>query len=77
MGKYGLSNPYWPRQMLEDMLQKHLDLTTGEVVGNSKRTGRQTSAPMTKGIHMLMFADTLTEGIAKQFPDKFRATAAN
>jgi hypothetical protein len=22
--------------------------------------------------HMMMFADTLTQGIAKQFPDKFK-----
>ena len=48
------------------------DLTTGEVVG---RLGKDWS----KGVrsyeghaHMLMFADTLTVGIAKQFPDKVR-----
>jgi phage terminase Nu1 subunit (DNA packaging protein) len=27
------ANPNWPKQTLEQMLQKHLDLTTGEVVG--------------------------------------------
>lgn len=30
------ANPHWPRKALEEMLQTHLDLTTGEVVGRLK-----------------------------------------
>jgi len=31
------ANPNWPRREFEEMLQKHLDLTTGEVVGRLKK----------------------------------------
>jgi hypothetical protein len=67
------ANPNWNRQDLEGMLQKHLDLTTAEVVG---RLGKDWAADIRAydegHEHMLMFADALTEGIAKQFPDQFR-----
>lgn len=65
------ANPNWPKKTLEEMLQKHLDLTTGEVVGRLKKdwVGDITSYDQGHD-HMLMFADVLTEGITKQFPDK-------
>lgn len=67
------ANPNWPKATLEDMLQKHLDLTSGEVVG---RLGKDWAADIKAyddgHTHMLMFADTLTAGIARQFPDKFK-----
>jgi hypothetical protein len=67
------ANPNWSREELEDMLQKHLDLTTGEVVGRLKKDWSADIRSYDEGHrHMLMFADILTAGIAKQFPDKFR-----
>jgi len=67
------ANPNWPKKDLEDMLQKHLDLTTGEVVGRLKKDWASDIASYDEGhTHMLMFADTLTDGIAKQFPAKFK-----
>lgn len=67
------ANPNWPRATLEEMLQKHLDLTSGEVVGRLNKDWAADIKAYDEGhAHMLMFADTLTEGIAKQFPDKFK-----
>jgi len=66
------ANPNWAKKDLEDMLQKHLDLTTGEVVNRLKKDWVADIKSYDEGHeHMLMFADTLTDGIAKQFPDKF------
>lgn len=67
------ANPNWPRKTLEEMLQKHLDLTTGEVVGRLNKDWAADIKAYDDGhTHMLMFADTLTDGIAKQFPAKFK-----
>ena len=65
------ANPNWSRQDLESMLQRHLDLTTAEVVGRLKQDWAADIRAYDEGHeHMLMFADALSEGIAKQFPDK-------
>ena len=68
------ANPNWPKADLEAMLQKHLDLTSGEVVGRLKKDWAADIKSYDEGhAHMLMFADMLTDGIVKQFPDKFAA----
>ena len=67
------ANPNWPKATLEEMLQKHLDLTSGEVVGRLNKDWAADIKAYDEGhAHMLMFADALTDGIAKQFPDKFK-----
>jgi hypothetical protein len=67
------ANPNWPEQTLKDMLQKHLQLTTGEVVGRLKKDWASDIKSYDDGhAHMLMFADMLTDGIVKQFPEKFK-----
>ena len=67
------ANPNWSKKDLEEMLQKHLDLTTGEVVGRLNKNWVADIKAYDDGhVHMLMFADALTDGIAKQFPDKFK-----
>jgi len=67
------ANPHWPKAELESMLQRHLDLTTGEVVGRLNKDWTADIKSYDEGhAHMLMFADMLTDGIAKQFPDKFK-----
>ncbi|WP_210215051.1 hypothetical protein [Mesorhizobium sp. M4B.F.Ca.ET.089.01.1.1] len=54
------------------MLHKHLELTTGEVVGRLNKDWAADIKSYDEGHdHMLKFADMLTDGIAKQFPDKF------
>jgi hypothetical protein len=67
------ANANWPEQTLKDMLQKHLQLTTGEVVGRLQKDWAADIKSYDEGhVHMLMFADMLTDGIVKQFPDKFK-----
>jgi hypothetical protein len=67
------ANPNWAKSDLEQMLQKHLDLTTGEVVGRLKKDWDADIQAYDQGHeHMLMFADDLSDGIVKQYPDKFR-----
>jgi hypothetical protein len=67
------ANPHWPKKDLEHMLQTHLDLTTGEVVGRPTRNWAADIKSYDEGhVHMLMFADMLADGIAKQFPAKFK-----
>jgi hypothetical protein len=66
------ANPNWSKADLEEMLQQHLDLTTGEVVGRLKQDWAADIRSYDEGhAHMLMFADMLTEGLVKQFPKKF------
>ena len=67
------ANPHWSKKALEEMLQKHLDLTTGEVVGRLKKDWAADIKAYDEGHeHMLMFADMLSEGIKLQFPAKFK-----
>jgi hypothetical protein len=66
------ANPHWPKPVLADMLRKHLEYTTAEVVCRLKKDWGGDIAAYDKGhVHMLMFADALTKGIIKQFPEKF------
>ena len=66
------ANPNWPKATLVDMLNKHLELTTTEVVSRLKKNWAADMQAYDQGHeHMLMFADALTDGIVKQFPKKF------
>jgi hypothetical protein len=66
------ANPNWRKADLEQMMQVHLDLTTEEVVARLKKDWAADIRAYDRGHeHMLMFADALTDGIAKQFPEKF------
>ncbi len=66
------ANPNWPKPVLTDMLYKHLEFTTTEVVSRLKKDWAADIQAYDKGHdHMMMFADALTDGIAKQFPEKF------
>lgn len=66
------ANPNWPKAKLNKMLMMHLDLTTGEVTSRLHQDWNKDIQFFDKGeMHMLKFADILSEGIIKQFPDKF------
>jgi hypothetical protein len=66
------ANPNWPKNILQDMLYKHLEFTTQEVVSRLKKDWASDIKAYDNGhVHMLMFADILTDGIVKQFPSKF------
>ena len=66
------ANPNWSRQMLLDMLNEHLTLTTQEAVARLESRWDDDIATFDR-IHAqsLRMADALTEGIVKQFPAKF------
>lgn len=68
------ANPHWALARMKEMLHKHLEFTTQEVVCRLKKDWAGDIEAYDKGhVHMLMFADMLTHGILKQFPDKFKS----
>jgi hypothetical protein len=62
----------WPRETLIDMMKTHLSTTTDEVVARlTKNWDADVRAYDAVYDHILHMADALTDGIVKQFPDKF------
>jgi len=69
------ANPNWPRATLVDMMKKHLSTTTAEVVARLTHDwDGDVRAYDAVYEHILMMSDALSDGIVKQFPDKFRAS---
>ena len=69
------ANPNWPRATLVDMMKKHLSTTTNEVVARLKKDWEgDVKAYDEVCHHILMMADALSDGIVKQFPEKFGKT---
>jgi len=67
------ANPNWVKKDLTDMLYVHLDLTTGELVSRLSKNWAADIDNYDKGrAHLMKLADYLTEGVIKQFPDKFK-----
>lgn len=67
------ANPNWPESVTENHMKEHITQTTGYAVDILK--GEYTNSIKNFDValnHMLMLADLLTEGIAKQFPGKFK-----
>lgn len=62
-------NPNWSREDLEDMLHKHLEFTNHQIMARIKKDWVADIDAYDKDHeHMLMFADTLADGMA---PGKF------
>ena len=69
------ANPNWPKDALVAMMKTHLSTTTNEVVARlTKDWNGDVRAYDAVYAHILMMADTLADGIVKQFPEKFRAS---
>lgn len=67
------ANPNWPRATLVDLMNEHLSTTTAEVVARlQKNWDADVKAYDAVYGHILRMADALTDGIAKQFPDKVK-----
>jgi len=65
------ANPHWKKVTLTEMLYKHLELTTYEVLARVKMDWPADVQAYDAGYaHMLMFADLLSDGIIKQNPRK-------
>ncbi len=69
------ANPNWPKEAVRKMMYDHLNLTEKEAV--DRLTGNY-SADVSDydAVHgeILMMSDTLSDGIVKQFPDRFAGT---
>jgi len=66
------ANPHWPKDALTELMKKHLSTTTGEVVARlNKDWDADVRAFDEVYAHVLHMADALSEGIVKQFPNKF------
>ena len=65
------ANPNLSNSELKDMLHKHLDFVTAQVVARINKNWKADVEAYDKGEdHMIKFADVLSEGIIKQFPEK-------
>jgi hypothetical protein len=66
------ANTNWPRQTLVDMMNTHLSTTTDEVVDRLTKNWDGDVRAFDKVYdHILGMADALSDGIIKQFPEKF------
>lgn len=66
-------NPKYSYEQLQEMLHEHLELITDDVMARVKKDWDAEIVAFDKGLeHMIMFGDLLTEGIVKQFPEKFK-----
>lgn len=66
-------NPNWSKSKLKDVLYKHLQLTTNEAAARLNKNWDADIASYDEGEdHILMLADIISEGIIKQFPQKFK-----
>ena len=67
------ANPNWPRPALLDLMKEHLSTTTAEVVARlNKNWDADVQAFDAVYEHILKMSDVLSDGIVKQFPDKFK-----
>jgi len=69
----GANPKHWPAADMKAMMREHLDLTTAELMARLKKDWTADVAAYEK-IHLqaLHMADMLSDGIAKQFPDKVK-----
>ena len=66
------ANPNWPRETLIEMMNAHLSTTTDEVVARLTQNWEQDVRAFDAVYrHILAMSDALSDGIIKQFPDRF------
>jgi hypothetical protein len=66
------ANPAWPEADVWDLLKQHLELTKGEVVARIQHNwGADVKAFDDITAEAMVIADTLYNGLAAQFPDRF------
>lgn len=65
-------NPKYSYEQLKEMLHERLELITDDVTARANKDWDTEVIAFDKGLeHIIMFGDLLTEGIVKQFADKF------
>ena len=72
------ANPHLPRATLAGMMKMHLSTTTNEVVARLNNNWEEdVRAYDAVYAHILTMSDALSDGIIKQFPEKFGATSSS
>lgn len=70
----GSANSYWPEKVVVDLLSLHLSLTKDEAVARLQKDYEKDAEIFDQILtEILTLADALSEGIVKQFPEKFAA----
>lgn len=68
------ANPNWPRATLVEMMKTHLSTTSRELVARLSRNWDEDVQAFDEVYqHILKMSDALSDGIVKQFPEKFAA----
>jgi hypothetical protein len=68
------ANPNWPRATLVDMMKMHLTTTKNEVTARLNKNWEDDIKTFDAVYdHILKMSDALSDGIIKQFPDRFSA----
>lgn len=66
------ANPHWTAKEMQDLFYEHLAMTEGQFDSRLKKDWAADISYYDKGHdHILKIADAMTDGIVKQFPDKF------
>jgi len=66
------ANPNWPRATLVEMMKTHLSTTSRELVARLGRNWDEDVQAFDEVYqHILKMSDALSDGIVKQFPEKF------
>ncbi len=67
------ANPNWPKATLVDLMNEHLRTTTDEVVARlTKNWDADVRAFDQVYDHILKMSDAISDGVVKQFPEKFK-----
>lgn len=66
-------NPNYSNKNLKDLFHKHLQMITDEVVARLKKDWKGNVEAFDKGEnHIIKLADAISDGIIRQFPNKFK-----
>ncbi|KMY50004.1 hypothetical protein [Peribacillus loiseleuriae] len=67
------ANPYLKNEDLKNLLYMHLKLVTNDLSASLAKDWNTRIVSIDEGItHIILMADTISAGVVKQFPDKFK-----
>ena len=67
------ANPYLKNEDLKNLLYMHLKLVSNDLSASLAKDWNARIASIDEGVkHIILMADTISTGVVKQFPDKFK-----
>lgn len=67
------ANPYLKTEDLKNLLYTHLEMVTSDLSSSLAKDWNARIVSIDKGVsHIILMADTISAGVVKQFPDKFK-----